>query len=97
MSFSFTSQFGPGQHPYGVAINYTWLVENTENTQWNPTVALQLENNLLGDCTSPGIVTKGEIKPLTCTIIISAMADPASEPEFTVTLSGDLVSINETF
>ena len=26
----------------------------------------------------------------------SAMADPASEPEFRVTLSGDLVSINET-
>ena len=91
-----TNIFGPGQHPTGVPINYTWLVENTENTQWNPTASLQLENNLLGDCTSPGIVTKGEIKPLTCTIIISAMADPASEPEFTVTLSGDLVSINET-
>ena len=57
---------------------------------------LQLDNNLLGDCTSPGTISRGDIKPITCTIIISAMADPASEPEFRVTLSGDLVSINET-
>ena len=88
--------FGPGQHPTGVAINYTWLVENTESTLWNPAITLQLDNNLLGDCTSIGIVTKGDIKPLTCTIIISAMADPSSEPQFRVVLSGDSVSVNET-
>tara|TARA_B000000532_G_scaffold36_1_gene48 strand:- start:687 stop:5105 length:4419 start_codon:yes stop_codon:yes gene_type:complete len=88
--------FGPGQHPTGVPINYTWLVENTESAPWNPSVTLQLDNNLLGDCTSPGTISKGDIKPITCTIIISAMADPASEPEFRVTLSGDLVSVNET-
>ena len=88
--------FGPGQHPTGVPINYTWLVENTESAPWNPSATLQLDNNLLGDCTSPGTISKGDIKPITCTIIISAMADPASEPEFRVTLSGDLVSVNET-
>ena len=88
--------FGPGQHPTGVPINYTWLVENTENTPWNPTITLQLDNNLFGDCTNPGTISKGDVKPLTCTIIISAMADVASEPQFRVTLSSDLVSINET-
>jgi len=88
--------FGPGQHPTGVPINYTWLVENTESAPWSPSATLQLDNNLLGDCTSPGTISKGDIKPITCTIIISAMADPASEPEFRVTLSGDLVSVNET-
>ncbi len=88
--------FGPGQHPTGVPINYTWLVENTESVSWNPSATLQLDNNLLGDCTSPGTISKGDIKPMTCTIVISAMADPASEPEFKVTLSGDLVSVNET-
>ena len=88
--------FGPGQHPTGVPINYTWLVENTESAPWNPSVTLQLDNNLLGDCTTPGTISKGDVKPITCTIIISAMADPASEPEFKVTLSGDLVSINES-
>jgi hypothetical protein len=72
------------------------LVENTESAPWNPSVTLQLDNNLLGDCTTPGTISKGDVKPITCTIIISAMADPASEPEFKVTLSGDLVSINES-
>ena len=33
---------------------------------------------------------------MTCTIIISAMAEPSTEPEFKVTLSGDMVSTNET-
>ena len=88
--------FGPGKHPTGVAINYTWLVENKEDNTWNPATTLQLDNNLLGDCTSVGSVSKGEVKPLTCTIIIPSTADPDSEPEFKVTLSGDSVSINET-
>ena len=93
---TWTNIFGPGQHPTGVPINYTWLVENSESVSWSPTATLQLDNNLLGDCTSPGSISKGDIKPITCTIIISAMADPASEPEFKVVLSGDMVSINES-
>ena len=88
--------FGPGKHPTGVPINYTWLVENNEDSQWNPVVSLQMDNNLLGDCTSVGTVSKGDVKPLTCTIIIPATADPSSEPEFKVTLSGDMISINQT-
>ena len=86
--------FGPGQHPTGVPINYTWVVENLADTVWSPTVLLQLENNLLGDCTQPGLISKGDVKAVTCTIIISAMADPATEPEFKVTLTGNQVSTN---
>ena len=88
--------FGPGKHPTGVPINYTWLVQNYEDSQWNPSVSLQLDNNLLGDCTSIGTVSKGDVKPLTCTIIIPATAPPSSEPAFKVTLSGESVSINQT-
>ena len=86
--------FGPGQHPTGVPINYTWVVENLADTVWSPTVLLQLENNLLGDCTQPGLISKGDVKAVTCTIIISAMADPATEPEFKVILTGNQVSTN---
>ncbi len=86
--------FGPGQHPAGVAINYTWLVENEEDTVWNPTVLLELDNDLLGDCSEPGLIAKGDVKAITCTIIITSAADPASEPEFTITLTGNQVSIN---
>ena len=37
-----------------------------------------------------------EVKALLCTIIISSMADPATEPEFKVIMDGDSVSINQT-
>ena len=86
--------FGPGQHPTGVPINYTWVVENLADTVWEPTVLLQLENDLLGDCTQPGLISKGDVKALTCTIIILADAEPTTEPEFKVTLTGNQVSIN---
>jgi subtilisin family serine protease/uncharacterized membrane protein len=88
--------FGPGQHPTGVPINYTWIVENLADTDWTPAVTLQLENNLLGDCTSPGQISKGDVVPMTCTIIISGMADPASEPEFTVRLTDNQISTNSS-
>ena len=91
---SWSNIFGPGQHPAGVAINYTWLVENLEDTVWSPTTLLELDNDLLGDCSDPGLIAKGDIKAITCTIIITSAADPATEPEFKVTLTGNQVSIN---
>lgn len=93
---SWTNIFGPGQHPTGVAINYTWIVENLADTEWDPMVTLQLDPNLLGECSLDGTVSKGEVKALLCTIIISSMADPATEPEFKIIMDGDSVSINQT-
>ena len=87
--------FGPGQHPSGIALNYTWLIGNYADTFWNPTVTIGLDNGLLGECNQVGIVSKDEIQPLTCTVIISATADPFSEPEFSVILEGDLVRYEE--
>ena len=87
--------FGPGQHPSGIALNYTWLIGNYADTFWNPAVTISLDNGLLGECNQVGIVSKDEIQPLTCTVIISATADPFSEPEFSVILEGDLVRHEE--
>ena len=88
--------FGPGQHPTGVPINYTWIVENRENTPWSPNILLQKDSILLGDCTPLGVVNKGDLKALTCTIIISGNADPLSEPQFNVVLSGNSVTVNKS-
>ena len=93
---TWTNIFGPGKHPTGVPINYTWLVENRESTPWSPTVVLQKDSNLLGDCTELGVVNKGDLKPLTCTIIISGSADPNSEPQFNLVLSDNTVIVNES-
>ena len=93
---TWTNVFGPGQHPTGVAINYTWVVQNLADTIWSPSVTLQLENNMLGDCTSPGQISRGDVKAITCTVIIPASADPGTEPQFTVELSAEQISVNDT-
>ena len=88
--------FGPGQHPTGVPINYTWIVENREDSPWSPSIVLQKDSILLGDCTPVGVVNKGDLKALTCTIIITGNANPSSEPQFNVVLSGDSVTVNKS-
>jgi len=93
---TWTNIFGPGQHPVGVPINYTWIVENRETSPWTPSIVLQKDSILLGDCTPLGVINKGDLKALTCTIIITGNADPSSEPQFNVVLSGDYVTVNKS-
>lgn len=93
---TWTNIFGPGQHPVGVPINYTWIVENRESSPWSPSIVLQKDSILLGDCTPIGVVNKGDLKALTCTIIITGNADPSSEPQFNVVLTGDSVTVNKS-
>lgn len=87
--------FGPGQHPAGVMINYTWLVSNDAQNTWNASVSLSKDNALLGECDDIEPVRYNQVVPLSCTIIISALADVGTEPEFTVILEGDMVKYEE--
>ena len=87
--------FGSGQHPAGVMINYTWLVSNQAQNTWNPSVSLSKDSALLGECDEIGPVGYNQVVPLSCTIIISTLADVGTEPEFTVILEGDLVRHEE--
>ena len=93
---TWTNIFGPGQHPTGVPINYTWIVENRESSPWSPSIVLQKDSILLGDCTPLGVVNKGDLKAITCTVIITGNAAPSSEPQFNLILSGNSVSINKS-
>ena len=93
---SWSDIFGPGQHPSGVPINYTWIIENLADTVWNPTATLQSDSDLLGDCIAPEQIVKNSVEAMTCTIIILDSAESSSEPSFKVTLSDGVVSVNET-
>ena len=57
---------------------------------------MQKDSLLLGDCTPIDVVNKGDLKALTCTIIITGNADPSSEPQFNVVLSGNSVTVNKS-
>ena len=88
--------FGSGKHPSGVAINYTWLVENKGEADWSPSVVLSLGQDLFGECDDIGTISIGSIVPMKCTVLISSTATPLSEPEFNLIISDDLVSVNQT-
>ena len=93
---SWNGEFGPGKHPSGVPINYTWLVGNNGEADWSPNVIISLDQGLFGDCESLGQVKVGDIVPLTCTVIIPPSSPPLSEPEFMITVRDDIVSVNQT-
>lgn len=87
--------FGAGSHPTGVPLMFTWLVGNDADVEWQPTASVSLSDGLFGDCSAVESVSKGEIKPVTCTIIISTTMPPMSEPSFVIKLEGSDVEYTE--
>ena len=83
--------FGAGSHPTGVPLQYTWLVGNEADVQWQPTASVSLSSGLFGDCSTLEPIGQGDLKPVTCTVIISSSMEPLSEPSFVFKLAGDEV------
>ncbi len=86
---------GPGSHPSGESLNFTWLVGNNADVDWEPSVSLLLDPGLFGECQSVGVVGYLEFKLLQCSVLISGNMAPNSEPTFTVVLDGNGVEYNE--
>lgn len=83
--------FGPGSHPTGVPLQFTWLIGNEANVQWQPTASVSLSSGLFGECSTLEAIGQGDLKPVTCTVIISSSMEPLSEPSFVLKLAGDEV------
>ena len=83
--------FGAGSHPTGVPLQYTWLVGNEADVQWQPTASVSLSSGLFGECSTLEPIGQGDLKPVTCTVIIPTSMEPLSEPSFVLKLSGDEV------
>ena len=88
---------GPGAHPSGESLNFSWLVGNDAEVDWEPSVSLLLDPGLFGDCQDIGIVGYLEYKLLQCSILISGNMAPLSEPTFTLILNGNGVEYREQF
>jgi hypothetical protein len=86
---------GPGSHPSGESLNFSWLVGNNADVDWEPSVSLVLDPGLFGECQSVGVVGYLEFKLLQCSVLISGNMAPTSEPTFTVTLEGNGVEYVE--
>lgn len=78
---------GPSAHPTSERMNFTWIITNSADNIWSPTIDLTMDDDLLGECEPMEDVSNSEQVLLTCTLIIANDATPGSEPNFTVVLS----------
>tara|TARA_B110000444_G_scaffold18720_1_gene15726 strand:- start:47106 stop:51629 length:4524 start_codon:yes stop_codon:yes gene_type:complete len=92
---SWNTPFGEGTHPTGVPLMFTWLVGNDADVEWQPTASVSLSSGLFGDCSIVEPVGFGDVKPVTCTIIISTTMAPMSEPSFVLKLESGGVEYTE--
>ena len=85
-----------GSHPSGESMTFTWLLSNTAETTWTPSVALQTDTGLFGDCNEVGPVARNAQVPLVCTVLIADSLAPMAEPAFTLRLDGNAVELTTT-
>ncbi|MDB3859058.1 proprotein convertase P-domain-containing protein, partial [Candidatus Poseidonia sp.] len=87
---------GPGSHPSGESMKFTWLLSNDAETAWSPSASLQLPPSMFGDCTPVESVSIGQVVPVVCNVLIAASTPPLSEPSFTLTLTDNGVELSTT-
>ncbi|MDA0648698.1 MAG: S8 family serine peptidase [archaeon] len=92
---SYGHPLGTGSHPSGESLNFTWLVGNNADVDWEPSVSVTLDPGLFGECQNVGVVGYLEFQLLQCSILISGNMAPKSEPSFTVVLRGNGVEYVE--
>lgn len=92
----FGSPEAGGSHPSGESMTFTWLLSNTAETDWSPSISIQADDGLFGDCSPVNIVSREAPVPLVCTMLIANGLAPLSEPSFTLNLNGNSVEISTT-
>ena len=91
---TFDHPFGPGSHPAGQEMTFTWLLVNEAEVPWNPSITTSLSQGVFGECFEVGTVSD-DVVPVVCSIILPLTLEVASQPSFSFTLSGDDVSLTE--
>ena len=91
---TFDHPFGPGAHPAGQELTFTWLLINEADVAWNPSISTSLSQGVFGECFDVGTVSDSVV-PVVCSIILPLTLEVGSQPSFSFTLSGDDVSLTE--
>ena len=92
---TFDHPFGPGSHPAGQELTFTWLLVNEADVPWSPEITTSLSQGIFGECLDVGVVTDENVVPVVCSIILPLSLEVASQPSFSFTLSDGDVSLTE--
>jgi len=91
---TFDHPFGPGSHPVGQELTFTWLLINEADVPWNPSITTSLSQGIFGECFDVGTVAE-EVVPVVCSILLPPALEVATQPSFSFTLFDDDVSLTE--
>ena len=85
----YTTPFGSGSHPTGETLRFEWLVGNSGEAPWTPSVQLDLDAGLFGSCEAPGEVGVGDFSIVACEVVLPPTLPANTEPFFSVVLTAD--------
>ena len=91
---TFDHPFGPGSHPPGQEMTFTWLLINEADVAWSPSISTSLSQGVFGECLDVPTVTD-DVVPVVCSIILPLTLEVGSQPSFSFTLYDDDVSLTE--
>ena len=92
---TFDHPFGPGSHPAGQEMTFTWLLINEADVPWSPQISTSLSQGVFGECFDIGTVTDENVVPVVCSIILPLTLEVGSQPSFSFTLFDNDVSLTE--
>ena len=76
-------------HPVGEVIGLTWLITNSGQSSWTPTINSEIPTGWYGECDNVGTVNSGESTTLSCNIIISEGEMGGTEKTVKITVSAE--------
>ena len=91
---TFDHPFGPGAHPAGQEMTFTWLLMNEADVAWSPSISTSFSLGVFGECADVPTITN-DVVPVVCSIILPLTLEVGSQPSFSFTLYDDEVSITE--
>ena len=91
---TFDHPFGPGFHPPGQEMTFTWLLINEADVAWSPSISTSLSQGVFGECSDVSTVAD-DVVPVVCSVILPLSLEVGSQPSFSFTLYDDDVSLTE--
>ena len=91
---TFDHPFGPGFHPPGQEMTFTWLLINEADVAWSPSISTSLSQGVFGECSDVSTVAN-DVVPVVCSVILPLALEVGSQPSFSFTLYDDDVSLTE--
>ena len=91
---TFDHPFGPGAHPAGQEMTFTWLLINEADVAWSPSISTSFSLGVFGECADVPTITN-DVVPVVCSVILPLTLEVGSQPSFSFTLYDDEVSITE--